>query len=157
MQRRKYSTEFKREAVELTRDPGVTITQVARELGINPNMLGRWRKEFEGQGGAPCQGCLVVLPNQNCLFDYIREMLLEPFISLFTIVSRRVIALYNGRQLLSFVSISYVVKGIWALCREFLIPILKAVNMNPDDPQTILPRFSYFVINPSSFGRVRSD
>lgn len=50
MSRRKYSKEFKREAVELTRSPDVTIAQVARELGINPNMLGRWRKEFDEQG-----------------------------------------------------------------------------------------------------------
>jgi len=56
VQRRKYSTEFKREAVELTRDLGVTITQVARELGINPNMLGRWRKEFEEQGQSAFKG-----------------------------------------------------------------------------------------------------
>jgi len=56
MQRRKYSTEFKREAVELTADPGVTITQVARELGINPNMLSRWRKELDRQGKTAFKG-----------------------------------------------------------------------------------------------------
>ena len=46
MKRRKFSTELKREAVVLTHDPGVTIAQVGRELGINPNMLRRWRKEL---------------------------------------------------------------------------------------------------------------
>ncbi len=56
MQRRKYSTEFKREAVELTGEPGVTITQVARELGINPNMLSRWRKELDRQGKTAFKG-----------------------------------------------------------------------------------------------------
>jgi len=58
--RRNYSPEFKREAVELTRMEGVTISQIARDLGIRANMLGRWRRElsadaekaFLGQGKA---------------------------------------------------------------------------------------------------------
>ena len=45
--RRKYSDEFKREAVQLTVHPGVSKSQIARELGINPNMLGRWCREFQ--------------------------------------------------------------------------------------------------------------
>ena len=35
--RRKFSNEYKREAVQLATQPGVTKSQVARELGINPN------------------------------------------------------------------------------------------------------------------------
>ncbi len=41
--RKKYSPEFKREAVEQTRHPDVSCRQVALELGINPNLLSRWR------------------------------------------------------------------------------------------------------------------
>lgn len=48
--RRKYSEEFKREAVEMTLVEGVTLAQVARELGIGANMLGRWRRELQGHG-----------------------------------------------------------------------------------------------------------
>ena len=56
--RRKYSDEFKREAVSFANQPGVTARQVGEELGINPNMIGRWRRElgmlgpkaFTGQG-----------------------------------------------------------------------------------------------------------
>lgn len=56
--RRKFSEEFKREAVRLTEDPEVTVAQIARDLGINANMLSRWRREehkageqaFRGQG-----------------------------------------------------------------------------------------------------------
>ena len=51
MQRRKYSQEFKREAVALTNQSGVTMKQIGKELGINPNMLGRWKKELRGFGG----------------------------------------------------------------------------------------------------------
>ena len=32
--RRKFSEEFKREALELTRQPGVNISRVARDIGI---------------------------------------------------------------------------------------------------------------------------
>ena len=45
--RRKYSAEFKREAVLQTQHPGVSCNQVALELGINPNVLGRWKRELE--------------------------------------------------------------------------------------------------------------
>lgn len=40
--RRKYSAEFKREAIALTRQPGVSCRQVALEIGITPNLLTRW-------------------------------------------------------------------------------------------------------------------
>ena len=58
MARRKYSDEYKREAVALTQIPGATITGVARDLGINGHMLGRWRKLLEehGEKAFPGQG-----------------------------------------------------------------------------------------------------
>ena len=49
--RRKYSTEFKHEAVALTRQPGVSCRQVALEIGINPNLLTRWKREAEEVSG----------------------------------------------------------------------------------------------------------
>ena len=48
--RRKYSSEFKREAVALASDPGLTKSQIARELGINASLLGRWNRELKEQG-----------------------------------------------------------------------------------------------------------
>ena len=36
--RRKFSDEYKREAVRLATEPGVTKSQVGRELGITANM-----------------------------------------------------------------------------------------------------------------------
>lgn len=44
--RRKYSREYKIEAVQLAEQAEIPLTQVARNLGINPNMLGRWRKQL---------------------------------------------------------------------------------------------------------------
>ena len=48
--RRKFSLEFKRGAVEQTRQPGVSCAQVARELGIGANVLTRWRREADAEG-----------------------------------------------------------------------------------------------------------
>ena len=46
MERRKFSREFKLEAVSLVRERGVSYAQAARDLDINVNMLRRWVKEF---------------------------------------------------------------------------------------------------------------
>lgn len=45
-QRRRFSAEYKREAVALLDAPEVTVSQVAAELGIGSAMLGRWRREL---------------------------------------------------------------------------------------------------------------
>ena len=44
--RRKFSAEYKREAVAMVEAPGVTVSQIAAELGIGATMLGRWRREL---------------------------------------------------------------------------------------------------------------
>ncbi len=54
--RKKYSPEFKREAVEQTRHPDVSCRQVALELGINPNLLSRWRREADDASTPSFQG-----------------------------------------------------------------------------------------------------
>lgn len=50
MARRRYSEEFKREAVELTRQHGVTKAQIARELGISVGSLSAWCKALDEHG-----------------------------------------------------------------------------------------------------------
>ena len=45
--RRKYSPEFKREAVLLTQQLGVSCRQIALDIGVNPNLLNRWKREAE--------------------------------------------------------------------------------------------------------------
>ena len=44
--RRKFSAEYKREAVAMLDAPGVTVSQIAAELGIGATVLGRWRREL---------------------------------------------------------------------------------------------------------------
>jgi len=45
--RRKYSEEYKREAVSLALQPDASIAEVARSLGINSGNLHRWIKEYQ--------------------------------------------------------------------------------------------------------------
>jgi transposase len=45
--RRKYSQEFKVEAVRLAREDGRTSSEVAEDLGIRADMLRRWARELE--------------------------------------------------------------------------------------------------------------
>ena len=39
--------EFKLEAVRLVLEKGMTGAQVARDLGINPELIYRWKREFK--------------------------------------------------------------------------------------------------------------
>jgi transposase len=47
--RRKFSAEYKREAVAMLDAPGVTVNQIAADLGIGATVLGRWRRELRCQ------------------------------------------------------------------------------------------------------------
>ena len=52
MQRRKFSREFKLEAVKLVRDRGVSSAQASRDLDVHENVLRTWVREF---GSDPVQ------------------------------------------------------------------------------------------------------
>ena len=56
VKRRKFSDEYKREAVRLAAEPGVTLSQVGRELGINAGLLGRWCRDSTANGSAAFPG-----------------------------------------------------------------------------------------------------
>ena len=44
--RKRYTDEFKREAVELFQQSGVSATQLSKELGVATNLLYRWSREL---------------------------------------------------------------------------------------------------------------
>jgi len=46
MHRRKFSREFKLEAVRLVRDRGVSVAQAARDLDLHENVLRKWVREL---------------------------------------------------------------------------------------------------------------
>ena len=52
MQRRRFSREFKIEAVKLVRERGVSAAQAGRDLDVHENVLRNWVKEF---GSDPVQ------------------------------------------------------------------------------------------------------
>ena len=45
--RKKYSREFKQDAVRLVTEQGYNQSEAARNLGIDRGMLARWIKEFQ--------------------------------------------------------------------------------------------------------------
>lgn len=56
--RKKYSPEYKREAIELVRRSGTSYRQVALDIGVAPPLLTRWVREAEpgGETVCPCTG-----------------------------------------------------------------------------------------------------
>ena len=56
---RRFSKEFKLEAIRLSEESGKPKAQVARELGIRVNQIGKWRKQLEKQpaGASSDTGC----------------------------------------------------------------------------------------------------
>ena len=46
MQRRKFSREFKLEAVNLVRERGVSFAQAGRDLDVHQNVLRNWVRDF---------------------------------------------------------------------------------------------------------------
>jgi transposase len=58
--RRSYSSEFKREAVELAQTSGRTLTALERELGLSNGLLKQWvrKAKEDGAGAFPGHGRL---------------------------------------------------------------------------------------------------
>jgi transposase len=55
-ERKKYSKEFKLDAVSLVLEQGYTRAEASKNLGINPNILGRWVQEFQADEGQAFRG-----------------------------------------------------------------------------------------------------
>ena len=53
--RRRFSREFKLEAVRRVQETGRTQAQVADELGVSANTLCRWMKQYREIGRASCR------------------------------------------------------------------------------------------------------
>jgi transposase len=54
--RKRFSAEFKREAVRLMRDSGKPVATVARELGVPRNRLYKWQQDLEKKQDAAFSG-----------------------------------------------------------------------------------------------------
>ena len=67
--RKKYSTEFKHEAVGLVVDQGYTKAEAGRSLDVNPNLIRRWQLEFEAEGSDAFPGQGRLTPDQKRIRD----------------------------------------------------------------------------------------
>jgi len=63
--RKKYSKEFKLDAVSLVKEQGYNRSEAARSLGINSTMLGRWVKESASDDGQAFRGNGQLTPEQK--------------------------------------------------------------------------------------------
>ena len=52
-ERRKYTEEFKREALQMLTSQGLSLAEVARRLGIHPNLLRIWKNKAADNGLVP--------------------------------------------------------------------------------------------------------
>ena len=78
--RRNYTKEYKEEAVRLITGEGYSYAEAGRNLGVNPNLLSRWKREFEGVeidpgSAAAMQAELKRLRKENKRLKLEREIL----------------------------------------------------------------------------------
>jgi len=74
MERRTYNQEFKLEAVQLSYDSDITVSQVASNLGIRPELLYRWRSEQRREGNDAFPGKGKSKPSEEEMRRLRREL-----------------------------------------------------------------------------------
>ena len=72
--RRRYTAEFKREAVQLSETSGKSIRQVAQELGLTTKLLYRWRSELLKGGTDAFPGHGTLPPSEQEVATLRREL-----------------------------------------------------------------------------------
>ena len=65
--RKTYTAEFKQEAVRLIMEQRYGVAETARNLGINTNMLRRWKQEYAGNPQTAFPGNGRLTPDQEDL------------------------------------------------------------------------------------------
>ena len=74
MKRRKFSREFKIEAVKLVRERGVSVAQAGRDLDVHENVLRKWVKEFSSDPVQAFPGQGQMKPEQQEIERLRREV-----------------------------------------------------------------------------------
>ncbi len=64
MQRRKFSREYKLEAVRMVKERGVSVAQAARDLDVHENVLRKWVRELSSDPVQPFPGHGNLKPEQ---------------------------------------------------------------------------------------------
>ena len=71
--RRRFSQEFKLDAVSMVVDQGRDLFEVAKELEIRPDILRKWKKKFESNGQSAFPGSGRLKPGDEELRRLRRE------------------------------------------------------------------------------------
>ncbi len=96
--RKKYSNEFKHEAIGLVVDQGYSKAEAGKSLGINPDLIRRWQREIEGGGSDafPGQGKLPLgqqrirdLENENRRLRMEKDILKKATVLAMALIHRR--------------------------------------------------------------------
>jgi transposase len=74
MERRKFSREYKLEAVKLIRERGVSVAQASRDLGVVESVLRRWLREAGTDPQQAFPGNGQVKPEQQEIIQLRREV-----------------------------------------------------------------------------------
>lgn len=72
-QRRKFDKQFKLDAVRMVTEGGKSSASVARELGIDPNTVYNWKREFSAHGMDAFPGNGRLMPQEEELRRLQRE------------------------------------------------------------------------------------
>jgi transposase len=74
IERKSYSTQFKIDAVKLLTEQGYKISEAARNLGINPNVLRRWKNQFAADNDQAFPGKGHMTPENEELHQLRKEV-----------------------------------------------------------------------------------
>ncbi|MGL5176708.1 MAG: IS66-like element accessory protein TnpA [Aeromonas veronii] len=66
--RANYSREFKQRLVDAANQPGVSVSKLAQEHGVNANLLFKWRRDAKAEAPALYPIELVLPPSSTELF-----------------------------------------------------------------------------------------
>ena len=65
--RRKYTQEFREEAVKLVTEQGYSIAEAARNLGIEQSLLSKWKSKIQGWQAAGITNPQALQEELRCL------------------------------------------------------------------------------------------
>ena len=78
--RRKFTQEFKRQAVAMIVDQGLSVSEVARDLDVGVNLLRKWKHQLESEGDQAFPGNGQLSPEQEelrRLREEVRQLKME--------------------------------------------------------------------------------
>lgn len=78
--RRSFTAQFKREAVQMIQKQGLSVAETARRLDVHENVLRKWQRQFEAQGeqAFPGNGQQSAIEEENRrLREEVRRLTME--------------------------------------------------------------------------------